>query len=77
MNEELLSCPFCGTAVTLTIEYLDTRFCRYQYGFYGKIRYSIACKNCGATNKNCSHSTLTLSDDEARRLTIDGWNKRS
>lgn len=76
MDEQLEKCPFCGSSVELKVYPMWIAYARLTNGYYDKFRYVIKCDVCGCTNNNSEQTTINMSEEDAKMLTIKGWNNR-
>ncbi len=83
---KLKPCPFCGRKVTITHGEIDKVGSRSDFarGDYC-IKWSIFCTNCGMARAEKigrylldeGGALISADEEDARKRTIDSWNRRA
>lgn len=67
---KIKECAICGETPMLE----KTQAWNGSHGYYGNYWYSLECKKCQLP-KSQSVSDIYQSEDEAKKMVIDLWNK--
>ena len=74
MNEELKTCPFCGSWAQTKIEITS------MGEDSDKIEFSVFCKKCKirkAVSLSIKYYSTFIDVEKAMKLAIEEWNKRA